>query len=111
MKGNQPDTKEARQADGNIRATITINGQTYLRLLKQAEQEGQSLSQVIAATIEQQLSNDLPINPGSKRLTISLPKRTHAALLKRKNKEQKSLSGLVSCLLNSANDLPPPTGA
>jgi len=107
VKRNQSDTGGAQQSGSHRRVTITINGQTYLQLVKQAEQEGQSLSQVITGIIEQQVNQDLPASLGSKRLTISLPQRTHSALLKRKNEEQKSLSGLVSCMLTSAQGTPP----
>jgi len=108
---DQTDAEDAQQAGSHRRITITINGNTYLHLLKQAEQEGQPLSQVITGIIEQQLSKDLPSNQGSKRLTISLPHHTHAALLKRKHDEQKSLSGLVSCMLDSAKGMSPSASA
>ncbi len=111
MARDQSDTGEAQQGGSHRRVTITINGQTYLQLLKQAEQEGQPLSQVITGIIEQQLNQDLPGSQGSKRLTISLPQHIHSTLLKRKSEEQKSLSGLVSCMLESAKCTPPSASA
>lgn len=104
-------TEGTQQVRNHRRITVTINRQTHLQLLKQAEQEGKPLSQVIAATIEKQLIADLPTTQDSRRITISLSENTHSALLQRKTEERRSLSGLVSLMLDSAISEPTPDSA
>lgn len=102
MKKNQSTTENVQPARSYRRVTVTINDQTYHNALKQAEQEGKPLSQIIAGIIEQKLMSDVPGRRESKRLTISLPDHTHSELLKRKDENMSSLSSLVSSMLDSA---------